>query len=163
MAFRPPEDPTIPIIMVGPGTGIAPFRGFLQERAALQAKGAKLGRALLFFGCRGPDDFLYQDELQAWVAQGVTELYTAYSRIEGQPKTYVQDEIKAHADDVWQMVQEGAVIYICGDASRMEPDVRRAFIDIYRAKAGADSQAAEAWWSQLEHANRYLADAWAAT
>ncbi|HEV2461985.1 MAG TPA: cytochrome P450, partial [Ktedonobacterales bacterium] len=136
MAFRPPEDPAIPIIMVGPGTGIAPFRGFLQERAALQAKGAKLGRALLFFGCRNPDDFLYQDELQAWVDQGVTTLYTAFSRLEGQPKTYVQDEIKAHADDVWQLIQEGAVIYICGDASRMEPDVRKAFIDISQAKTG---------------------------
>jgi cytochrome P450 / NADPH-cytochrome P450 reductase len=163
MAFRPPEDPAIPIIMVGPGTGIAPFRGFLQERAALQAKGAKLGKSLLFFGCRTPDDFLYQDELQAWVAKGVTKVYTAFSRREGQPKTYVQDQIKAHADEVWQLIQEGAVIYVCGDASRMEPDVRKAFSDLYQAKTGASPQEAEAWWTQLEQANRYLADAWAAT
>src|SRR5262249_54154066 len=148
---------------VGPGTGIAPFRGFLQERAALQDKGAKLGKALLFFGCRNPDDSLYQEELQAWVDQGVTTLYTAFSRLEGQSKIYVQDQITAHADEVWQMIQDGAIIYVCGDASRMEPAVHRALGEIYQAKTGASQKEAEVWCSQMEHANRYLADAWAAT
>jgi cytochrome P450/NADPH-cytochrome P450 reductase len=96
--------------MVGPGTGIAPFRGFIQESAALQVKGAKLGKALQFFGYRNPDDFIYQEELQQWTAQGVVEVYTAFSRLEGQPKTYVEDLIRAHADEVWQMMQEGAII-----------------------------------------------------
>jgi cytochrome P450 / NADPH-cytochrome P450 reductase len=163
MPFRPPADPAIPIIMVGPGTGIAPFRGFIQERAALQAKGAKLGKAMLFFGCRNPDDFIYQEELQRWVGEGVVEVYTAFSRLDGQPKTYVEDLIRAHADDVWQMIQEGAIIYVCGDASHMEPDVHRAFSEIYQAKAGVSPQEAEERMSQMEHANRYLADAWAAT
>lgn len=161
MAFRLPEDPAIPIIMVGPGTGYAPFRGFLQERAALQANGTRLGKSLLFFGCRNSDDFIYEEELQAWADQGITTLYTAFSRVEGQPKTYVQDVIRAHADDVWQMIQDGAVIYVCGDASRMEPAVRRAFTSIYQAKTGASEQEADAWLDQAARSNRYLADVWA--
>jgi cytochrome P450 / NADPH-cytochrome P450 reductase len=161
MAFRPPDNPAIPIIMVGPGTGFAPFRGFLQERAALKQQGARLGRSLLFFGCRTPDEFIYQDELRAWSDQGITEVSTAFSRVEGQPKTYVQDQIRAHADDVWQLIQDGAVIYICGDAGRMEPDVRKAFTDIYQAKTGAGEQQAADWLDQMTRANRYLADVWA--
>jgi cytochrome P450/NADPH-cytochrome P450 reductase len=161
MTFRPPDDPGIPIIMVGPGTGFAPFRGFLQERAALKARGARLGKALLFFGCRSPEEFIYQDELQMWADQGITEVYTAFSRVAGQPKTYVQDQIKAHADDVWQMLQDGAVIYVCGDASRMEPDVRKAFAAIYQAKKGVNEQQAAAWLDQMARANHYLADVWA--
>ena len=161
MTFRPPDDPAIPIIMVGPGTGIAPFRGFLQERAALKAKGAQLGKSLLFFGCRTPNEFIYQDELQAWADQGITAFCTAFSRVEGQPKTYVQDQIRAHADAVWQMIQDGAVIYVCGDASRMEPDVRKAFAAIYQAKTGDSEQQAADWLDQMTGANRYLADVWA--
>jgi cytochrome P450/NADPH-cytochrome P450 reductase len=73
----------------------------------------------------------------------------------------VQDQIKAHADEVWELMQRGAVIYVCGDASRMEPDVRRAFAAIYQAKTGADAQGAEDWLTRLQHDNRYLADVWA--
>src|ERR1700744_4559909 len=88
--FRLPDRASVPIIMVGPGTGLAPFRGFLQERAARKAAGAKLGPAMLFFGCRHPDqDFLYADELKGLAASGITELFTAFSRADG-PKTYVQ-------------------------------------------------------------------------
>src|SRR5262249_43277963 len=85
--FRLPDDPAVPIIMIGPGTGLAPFRGFLQERAARKAIGATLGPAMLFFGCRHPDqDYLYADELKALAADGITELFTAFSRADG-PKT----------------------------------------------------------------------------
>ena len=88
--FRLPDDPSVPVIMIGPGTGLAPFRGFLQERAHRKAQGAKLGPAMLFFGCRHPEqDFLYADELKAFAADGITELHTAFSRADG-PKTYVQ-------------------------------------------------------------------------
>ena len=108
MPFRPPADATIPLIMVGPGTGVAPFRGFLQERAALAEQGKRLGPALLFFGCRHPDqDDIYRDEMEAYATHGVATIYTAYSRMEGQPKAYVQDLLQEHADEVWRLLQAG--------------------------------------------------------
>ena len=166
-AFRLPDDPMTPIVMIGPGTGFAPFRGFLQERAALQAEGKAagkaIGRSLLFFGCRHPQqDFIYQDELNRFVEAGVAELFTSFSRVEGQKKCYVQDEIYARRDDIWQMIEAGAVIYVCGDASRMAPDVRRTFAAIYCEKTGANSVVAEAWLNELTAQNRYLVDVWAA-
>jgi cytochrome P450/NADPH-cytochrome P450 reductase len=161
MAFAPPQDTSVPIVMVGPGTGFAPFRGFLQERQAQKARGAQMGKALLFYGCRDENDFLYRDEIQAWVDQGLTTVYTAYSRRAGQPKTYVQDEIKAHAAEVWNMLQDGALIYVCGDASRMEPDVRQVFAGIYQAKTGSSAQESDDWLARMQQDNRYLADVWA--
>src|SRR4030088_2562048 len=93
--FRLPDDASVPIIMIGPGTGLAPFRGFLQERAAQKAKGASLGPAVLFFRCRHPEqDYLYADELKAFEAGGISELHTAFSRAAG-PKTYVQNLVAA--------------------------------------------------------------------
>ncbi|HQR31512.1 MAG TPA: cytochrome P450 [Blastocatellia bacterium] len=162
-AFRLPDDPMTPIVMIGPGTGLAPFRGFLQERSALKAAGKTIGRSLLFFGCRHPQqDFIYQDELSKFVEAGVTELANTFSRVEGQKKRYVQDEIYARRDDIWQMIEAGAVIYVCGDASRMAPDVRRTFAAIYREKTGSNAAAAEAWLNALTTQNRYLVDVWAA-
>ncbi|MDX2044550.1 MAG: cytochrome P450 [Acidobacteriota bacterium] len=162
-AFRLPDDPTIPIVMIGPGTGLAPFRGFLQERLALKTAGKTIGRSLLFFGCRHPQqDFIYQDELNRFVESGVTELSCAFSRVEGQKKQYVQDDVYARRDDIWQMLSAGAVIYVCGDASRMAPDVRRTFAAIYQEKTGANATAAEAWLNELTAQNRYLVDVWAA-
>jgi cytochrome P450/NADPH-cytochrome P450 reductase len=162
MAFQPPEDTTMPIIMIGPGTGVAPFRGFLQERAARQARGDPLGTALLFFGCRHPEqDYLYRDELEAFAAQGVVTLYPAFSRLDGRTKTYVQDVIKEHADEVWQLIQEGAVIYVSGDGGKMEPDVRGTLTALYQERAGVSTQEAEAWQAELRDKQRYLADVWA--
>jgi cytochrome P450 / NADPH-cytochrome P450 reductase len=159
--FRLPDDPAVPIIMVGPGTGLAPFRGFLQERAALKAKGASLGPAMLFFGCRHPDqDFLYADELKAFAADGITELYTAFSRAEG-PKTYVQNLVAAQKDRVWSLIEKGAIIYVCGDGGKMEPDVKAALVAIYRERSGADADAGLRWIEDLGTRNRYVLDVWA--
>ncbi|MDX2029268.1 MAG: cytochrome P450 [Blastocatellia bacterium] len=162
-AFRLPDDPATPILMIGPGTGLAPFRGFLQERAARKAAGEPVGPAMLFFGCRHPrQDFLYEDELRAFEADGVVRLATAFSRLDPRKKHYVQDELYARRDEVWELIEAGAVIYVCGDASRMAPDVRRTLAAICCEKRGLTETAAEQWLADLTAANRYLVDVWAA-
>jgi sulfite reductase alpha subunit-like flavoprotein len=162
MAFHPPEDMTIPLIMVGPGAGLAPFRGFLQERAARTAQGAQLGPALLFYGCRHPDqDFLYKEELEGFATDGVVTLYPAFSRADGQAKSYVQDKIREHANEVWNLMQAGAIIYICGDGGHMEPAVRQTLTELYQQRASVSPSEAEAWQVGLRESDRYLADVWA--
>lgn len=159
--FRLPDDASVPIIMIGPGTGLAPFRGFLQERAAQKAKGARLGPAMLFFGCRHPNqDFLYADELEAFAADGITELHIAFSRAEG-PKTYVQNLVAAQKDRVWSLIEQGAITYVCGDGGKMEPDVKAALVAIYRERKGADAEAVQRWIDDLGTSNRYVLDVWA--
>jgi cytochrome P450 / NADPH-cytochrome P450 reductase len=159
--FRLPDDSSVPIIMVGPGTGLAPFRGFLQERAARKAKGATLGPAMLFFGCRHPEqDYLYADELKAFAADGITELHTAFSRADT-PKTYVQNLIAAQQERVWSLIEQGAVVYVCGDGGKMEPDVKATLVKIYRDRAGADAAAGQRWIDDLGAKNRYVLDVWA--
>jgi cytochrome P450/NADPH-cytochrome P450 reductase len=152
--FRLPDDPSVPLIMIGPGTGLAPFRGFLQERSAI-------GPAMLFFGCRNASqDFLYEQELKQFAADGIAELNVAFSRGEG-PKTYVQHLLAAQADRVWQLIEQGAVIYVCGDGGKMEPDVKSALVAIQRAKTGADEVAAAKWIDEMGTSNRYVLDVWA--
>jgi cytochrome P450/NADPH-cytochrome P450 reductase len=159
--FRLPDDAAVPIIMIGPGTGLAPFRGFLQERAARKAKGATLGPAMLFFGCRHPDqDYLYADELRAFAADGITELHTAFSRADG-PKTYVQKLVAEQQDRVWSLIENGAIIYVCGDGGKMEPDVKATLVKIYRERKAADADAALRWIDDLGASNRYVLDVWA--
>jgi cytochrome P450/NADPH-cytochrome P450 reductase len=159
--FRLPDDPSVPIIMIGPGTGLAPFRGFLQERADRKAKGASLGQAMLFFGCRHPEqDYLYADELKAFAADGVAELHTAFSRADG-PRTYVQHLVAAQKDQVWSLIDKGAVVYICGDGGKMEPDVKAALVSIYRERTGADADVGLRWIDDLGSKNRYVLDVWA--
>ena len=159
--FRLPDDPSVPIIMVGPGTGLAPFRGFLQERAARKAGGASLGPAMLFFGCRHPEqDFLYADELKAFEAGGITELHTAFSRDAG-PKTYVQNLVAGQKERIWSLIEQGAIVYVCGDGGKMEPDVKAALVAIYRERKGADADAGARWIDDLGASNRYVLDVWA--
>ena len=147
--------------MIGPGTGLAPFRGFLQERAAVKAKGATLGPAMLFFGCRHPEqDYLYADELKGFAGAGIAELHTAFSRGDG-PKTYVQNLIAAENDRVWTLIEQGAIVYVCGDGSKMEPDVKATLMLIYRERNGADAQAAQRWIDDLGAKSRYVLDVWA--
>jgi cytochrome P450/NADPH-cytochrome P450 reductase len=162
--FCLPDDPTRPIVMIGPGTGLAPFRGFLQEREALKRSGATLGRALLFFGCRHPEqDYLYREELERYAADGIVELHTAFSRLDLAKKTYVQHHIAEHADDVWSILEQNGVVYVCGDGSRMEPDVRTAITELYRRKTSADEAAANAWLDGLTASKRYNLDVWGST
>ena len=155
--FGLPDDASKPVIMIGPGTGLAPFRGFLQERAAQKAKGTVIGDAMLFFGCRHPEqDFIYADELKAWAENGLVDLHTAFSRAGGR-KAYVQDLIREQAGSVWKLIEAGATVYVCGDGSRMEPDVRRTLSDIAR-EHGEDSAT---WMAGMLAQQRYVLDVWA--
>ncbi len=159
--FRLPDDPLTPLVMIGPGTGLAPFRGFLRERAALRAQGTALGPAMLFFGCRRADeDFLYADELQAYAAQGLVDLHVAFSRPPDGAKTYVQDLMRQQSDALWRLLEAGGIVFVCGDGARMEPDVRRTLAAIHGAKTGAVAEAGEAWIARLGETNRYVLDVW---
>jgi cytochrome P450 / NADPH-cytochrome P450 reductase len=159
--FRLPDEPATPIIMVGPGTGLAPFRGFLQERAALAAEGRTLGPAMLFFGCRRADqDFLYADELKDWQARGLVELHVAFSR-EGQGRTYVQDLMASQKDRIWSLIEQGAIVYVCGDGGKMEPAVKATLTRLHREKNNASEESAQAWIEAMGAKNRYVLDVWA--
>jgi cytochrome P450/NADPH-cytochrome P450 reductase len=164
IAFRPPENPHVPMIMVGAGTGMAPFRGFLQERESLRARGVPIATSLLFLGCRDPeDDLLYADELKAYEADGVATLITACSRVKDYPHRYVQHALEASADQVWAAMQNDAVVLVCGNASTMAPGVRAALVAVFRAKTGAGAADGEAWLAGLRTSNRYLEDIWGET
>ena len=153
--FALPQDPNIPIIMVGPGTGIAPFRAFLQERLAQKA----LGGAWLFFGHqREASDFFYRDELSALMAKGaLTKLSTAWSR-DGVQKVYVQDRMREGASEIWDWLQRGAHFYICGDAKRMAKDVEQALTDIIMRESGMTSDEAKTFITNIKKVGRYQAD-----
>jgi len=148
--FAPPDDPRLPMILVGPGTGIAPLRGFLRERAAQQGSGEKIGRSLLFYGCRHPEhDYFYADELAKLQADGVVDVHTAFSSDGRADHRFVQDALKAQADAVWDKIEEGAPIYVCGDGRFMAPAVRAALIEICQQKQGIGHEAASAWLESL--------------
>lgn len=153
--FKLPEDDTKPVIMVGPGTGIAPFRAFIQERDNRDAD----GKNWLLFGDRTfTQDFLYQVEWQKYLKSGVlTRMDVAFSR-DQQEKVYVQDKLKQNAADVWQWLQDGAYIYVCGDASRMAKDVNDALIAIVEEQGGKSREEAEQFINQLRKDKRYQKD-----
>ncbi|WP_228183256.1 bifunctional nitrate reductase/sulfite reductase flavoprotein subunit alpha [Streptomyces anulatus] len=153
--FRPPADPATPMIMVGPGTGVAPFLGFLEERRALGHPGPNW----LFFGEQHrATDFYYHDELDALGRSGtLTRLDTAFSR-DQRAKVYVQDRMREHGAQLWSWLRDGAHLYVCGDASRMAKDVDRALRDIAVAHGGLDPDAAAAQVKQLASDRRYVRD-----
>jgi len=156
--FTPPENPHIPMIMVGAGTGMAPFRGFLQERAALKRRGVPIAESLLFFGCRTPDqDFLYADELRAFERDGVVKLCTAFSRV-ADNRRYVQQAIVDEADEVRRLLDQDAHVYVCGNANTMAPAVRAAFMEVHGGSA--DSADGETWLAGMRAEHRYLEDIW---
>ena len=153
--FRPPADPAAPAIMVGPGTGVAPFIGFLEDR---QARG-HTGPNWLFYGEQHQaTDFYYREELQAHVASGhLDRLDTAFSR-DQRSKIYVQDRMREHGPRLWSWLQDGARFYVCGDASRMARDVDQALHEIVTQHGGMDAEAAGAYVKQLAADKRYVRD-----
>jgi sulfite reductase (NADPH) flavoprotein alpha-component len=153
--FRLPEDGSKPVIMVGPGTGIAPFRAFVQERAASETPGDNW----LFFGNpHFTEDFLYQTEWQEFMADGVlTKIDLAFSR-DQEEKIYVQHRIAEQANELWNWIQRGAHIYVCGDESRMARDVHQALLDVVKDKGGYTEDEAEDYLVQLRKDGRYQKD-----
>lgn len=154
-AFRPPADDSRAMIMVGPGTGIAPFRAFLEER---QATGAVGKNWLLFGNPHEETDFLYKDELGAMIESGVlTRLDTAFSRDQEQ-KVYVQDRMIEHGAELWKWLEEGAAFYVCGDASRMAKDVEAALLKVVVTHGGLPEEEATAYLKMLRKEKRYCRD-----
>ncbi|MFJ6081535.1 molybdopterin-dependent oxidoreductase [Streptomyces sp. NPDC092369] len=153
--FRPPVDPATPMVMIGPGTGVAPFVGFLEQRRALGHRGPNW----LFFGEQHrATDFYYEDELTGLLADGTLDrLDTAFSR-DQRAKVYVQDRMREHGPLLWSRLQEGAHLYVCGDASRMAKDVDRALRDIAALHGGLDEAGATAYVKQLAADKRYVRD-----
>jgi sulfite reductase (NADPH) flavoprotein alpha-component len=154
-AFGLPADPAVPIIMIGPGTGIAPFRAFLQERMATKAP----GRNWLFFGHqRSNYDFFYEDELAGMKAMRVlTRLTLAWSR-DGDGKVYVQDRMREVGRELWAWLAEGAHVYVCGDAKHMARDVERALIDVVATFGVRSTNEAVAFVAELKKSGRYQQD-----
>ncbi|WP_372624930.1 assimilatory sulfite reductase (NADPH) flavoprotein subunit [Arsukibacterium sp.] len=153
--FRLPANDDTPVLMIGPGTGIAPFRAFLQER---DARGAS-GKNWLFFGNpHFTQDFLYQTELQGYLKQGLlTKLDVAFSRDTAE-KVYVQDKLRKHASEVYQWLEQGAHVYICGDANRMAKDVHQALLDIVQQHGNKTAEQAQQYLDELRVAKRYQKD-----
>ncbi|MBL8830907.1 MAG: sulfite reductase subunit alpha [Rhodospirillales bacterium] len=153
--FRLPADGNRPVVMIGPGTGIAPFRAFLEERRATNAK----GRNWLFFGDqRAATDFIYRDEIEAFRADGtLSRLDLAFSRDQAE-KIYVQDRMRAAGAELWAWIADGAHIYVCGDASRMARDVDAALQAVVAEHGGHDAAAAKAFVQRLAADKRYQRD-----
>ncbi|HEY5878829.1 MAG TPA: cytochrome P450 [Nakamurella sp.] len=160
--FRPPADPSVPMIMVGAGTGLAPFRGFLQERTAQRVGGATPAPSLLFFGCRTRYDRLYADELANFAESGNVRTYTAFSREPGQERRYAQHEMLARADEIWSLIEDGAVVYVCGNARTLAPGVRAALTQIAADRQVLGGAEADDWLTGLRREHRYLEDIWGA-
>ncbi|MFE3633534.1 bifunctional cytochrome P450/NADPH--P450 reductase [Streptomyces sp. NPDC059168] len=160
--FAPPADPATPLILIGPGTGIAPLRGFLEERAWQYESGTQVGLSQVFVGCRHPEhDYFYRGEMEMWELSGIAQVHTAFSAVTGHPARFVQNAIANAADTVWQAIEDGAYIYVCGDGRRMAPAVREALAAIHRQKTGSDDETAQRWLAQLEADERYQQDVFA--
>ncbi|WP_103935122.1 diflavin oxidoreductase [Bryocella elongata] len=154
-AFRLPENTDAPVIMIGPGTGIAPFRAFLEERAVTGQKGKNW---VIFGEQRSVSDFLYKDEFEEWQQSGVLNLFhTAFSR-DQQKKVYVQDRMTENAAELYKWLEEGAYFYVCGDASRMAKDVETALLDAIAKGQDSTPEAAQEYLTAMKKAKRYQRD-----
>ncbi|KAL9266745.1 NADPH-dependent diflavin oxidoreductase 1-like protein [Drosera capensis] len=161
----PPPDPTRPLILVGPGTGCAPFRGFIAERA-VQSEQGPTAPILFFFGCRNEDVFLYKE---FWTSHSkdtglLSEnkgggFYVALSRAQPQ-KVYVQHKMKEQSQRIWDLLNQGAAIYVAGSSNKMPSDVMSAFEEIISKEAGVSRESAVRWLKSLEKAGNYCVEAW---
>lgn len=157
--FAPPKDPMLPMILIGSGTGFAPFRGFLQERAAQREAGAVVAMNLLFFGCRHPEhDWFCREQMKAWAADGLIDLNLAFSAVPSHPRKFVQDALWAEQDKVWAAIRAGASIYLCGDGRFMAPAVRDTLIRIWMQQVGGEHAAGSEWLETMIDLDRFHQD-----
>lgn len=160
--FRLPNRPQTPIIMVGPGTGLAPFRGFIQERAWQKSEGKEVGETHLYFGCRNRDkDFIYKEELEEYAKEGgVLTLHTAFSRDQAE-KRYVTHLMRENAESIWRILgEDNGHFYICGDAKMMAKDVQNILTEIVMKHGQKSEEDAQAFIKKMETQKRYSADVW---
>merc|ERR1712176_787713 len=149
------------ILMIGPGTGVAPFRGFIQE---LNMEEENQRQAMLFFGCRNEGDYLYRSELES----AAIELHVAFSRpdvggstkIKSRKRQYVQDLLWENRDDVWQVLEQGAHVYVCGDGRHMAKDVDKTLLRIAVESGKMNESGAIAYFEELQKNGAYLQDVW---
>lgn len=160
--FKLPRNPTVPIIMVGPGTGVAPFRGFVRERVLQKKEGKPVGTTVLFFGCRNADqDFLYDQEWPELFETlgGESRIVTAFSRDSAQ-KVYVQHRLMENGEEMWGLLEKGAYIYVCGDAKVMARDVNQTFVRFAQQFGGLEEEKAQDYVKNLRNTGRYQEDVW---
>ncbi|SEA02134.1 cytochrome P450 / NADPH-cytochrome P450 reductase [Thalassobacillus cyri] len=160
--FQLPENPETPMVLVGPGTGVAPFRGFIQARKSQKAQGHSLGETHLYFGCRHPEeDFLYEEELKKAEHEGIVQLHTAFSRQDPTCKTYVQHLVRQDAATLLPLLENGAHLYICGDGNKMAPEVTETLIKCYQDAHRTSYEDAASWLQLLEEDGGFAKDIWA--
>lgn len=160
--FKLPAKSQTPIVMIGPGTGLAPFRGFIQERQFLKDQGKPIGDAHLYYGCRKrSEDFLYEEELQDFLARGsLANLYLAFSRDQAE-KIYVTHLLRQHKSQLWDIIENRkGHIYVCGDARNMARDVRDIILETIREEGKKTNEEADAYFKKMEIQRRYSADVW---
>ncbi|KAL7915935.1 NADPH cytochrome P450 oxidoreductase [Trichoderma velutinum] len=160
--FKLPSDPAKPVIMIGPGTGVAPFRGFIQERAQQAREGINVGRTILFFGCRkSTEDFMYESEFEEYkkALGDKFELITAFSR-ESSKKVYVQHRLKERSAEISDLLSQKAFFYVCGDAANMAREVNTVLAQIIAEGRGVSESKAEEIVKNMRAANQYQEDVW---
>ncbi len=157
--FAPADNLNQPMILVGPGTGFAPFRGFLEERAAQQARGLKIAPSHVFYGCRHPEhDWFYAEEMRRWEASGVAKVHLAFSVVPSHPHRFVQDALWAERDELWSLLEGGSTIYVCGDGRLMAPAVRDTLIRICMERRRHTHADASNWLQTLIKTGHYRQD-----
>lgn len=159
VGFRMPTDTETPLIMISAGTGVAPMRAFLQERAAIKEAGVrKLGPAMLFFGCRNEEkDFIYRKELEGWERDGIVELKAAFSRPDQGTKKYVYEVLEENQDRAAELFESGGKIFLCGSAARLGQSTAESCKKIYMARAGKSQEEADEWLDKVK-VDRYVSD-----
>ncbi|XP_065174334.1 NADPH--cytochrome P450 reductase isoform X2 [Atheta coriaria] len=159
--FRLPTKPQTPVIMIGPGTGYAPFRGFIQDRKHTRDEAKQVGDTILYYGCRKrSEDFIYEEELVDYEREGVIKMHAAFSRDQAE-KVYVTHLLAKNEDEIWKVIGENnGHVYICGDAKAMATDVRTILQNIIKTKGQMTEEAAVAYLKKMETQKRLSADVW---